>query len=291
MKARFTLMFGLGGHEHYMTLAPAAEAAGWDAVSIPDSIFYPKISESDYPYADTAAVRGALAATPVVDPMVAIAAMSAVTERLRFYPGVLKVPVRQPLVLAKALGSAAVMSHDRVSLGAGLSPWKEDFTYNGVTFEARGKIMDECIDIIRLALSGDYFEYHSEHFDIGEVKLSPAPGAAVPILIGGHAKPALRRAARIGDGWLSANTDFETLTALIAQLQQYRKDFGTDQRSDFQIHALDSHLRTVDDCRRLLDLGVTDICVTPWNPYAQDLSLQDKIDGLRRFSDSVIDQL
>jgi probable F420-dependent oxidoreductase len=283
---RFTLMLGLGGHEHYPQLAPAAERAGWDAISVPDSIFYPKISESDYPYADTAAVRSALAATPVIDPLIAIAGMAAVTRRIRFYPGVLKVPVRQPLVLAKALTSAAVMSDNRVSLGAGLSPWKEDFSYNGVEFEKRGKLMDECLEIIRAAMSGEFFSYHSDNFAIGEVKLSPAPTRPVPILIGGHAKPALRRAARLGDGWISANSDHATLRDLIAQLAEFRQQY--EPRQEFEIHALDSNLRTVDDCRRLADLGVTDICVTPWNPYQSDLSLQDKLDAIERFASEII---
>ncbi len=283
---RFTLMMGMGGHEDYPLLAAAAEQAGWDAISVPDSIFYPRISESDYPYADTAAVRSALEATPVIDPLIAIAGMAAVTKRIRFYPGVLKVPVRQPLVLAKALSSLAVMSNNRLSLGAGLSPWKEDFSYNGVAFEKRGKLMDECLEIIRAAMTGDYFEYHSDNFDIGELKLSPAPTRPVPILIGGHARPALRRAARLGDGWISANTDRETLRELIAQLGEFRQQYK--RCGEFEIHALDSNLRSADDCLRLADLGVTDICVTPWNPYQNGLSLQDKLDAMERFASEII---
>ena len=286
---RFTLMLGLGGHDDYATVARAADQSGWTSLSVPDSIFYPKISESEYPYADTNAVRSVLAATPVIDPLVAIAGMAAVTENLRFYPGVLKVPVRQPLVLAKALTSVSVMSGGRVSLGAGLSPWKEDFTYNGVDFDARGKLMDECLHVIRESMKGDYFEYHSEHFDIGEVKLSPVPAEPVPILIGGHAKPALRRAARLGDGWISANSDYETLSGLIAQLNAFREEYDT--REDFEIHALDSHLRSIDDCKRLAELGVTDVCVTPWNPYDPSLSLDDKLKGIEGFASAVIAKL
>jgi probable F420-dependent oxidoreductase len=283
---RYTLMLGLGGHEDYAVLAAAAEQAGWNAISVPDSIFYPKTSESDYPYADTTAVRSALEAAPVIDPLIAIAGMAAVTKRIRFYPGVLKVPVRQPLVLAKALSSVAVMSNNRLSLGAGLSPWKEDFSYNGVEFEKRGKLMDECLEIIRAAMTGDYFAYHSDNFDIGEVKLTPTPTRPVPILIGGHARPALRRAARLGDGWISANADRETLRDLIAQLDEFRQQY--EQREEFEIHALDSNLRSADDCLLLADLGVTDICVTPWNPYQNDLSLQDKLDAIERFASEII---
>lgn len=285
---RFTLMLGLGGHEDYKIIAQTAESSGWDAISVPDSIFYPQLSESDYPYADTAAVRQALEAAPVIDPLVAIATMAAVTERIRFYPGVLKVPVRQPLVLAKALGSAAVMSNNRVSLGAGLSPWKEDFTYNGVPFEGRGKLMDECLRIIRQALGGDYFEHHSDNFEIGSVKLSPAPTRPVPFLIGGHSKAALRRAARLGNGWISANTDLETLSSLIAQLQGLRSEYPQNDTTEFEIHALNSNLRTPGDCADLAALGVTDICVTPWNPYQSSLSLEDKLGAIEHFANNVI---
>src|SRR5690606_5726687 len=152
---------------------------------------------SDYPYADTAAIRQYIEASPFIDPMVAMSFLVAVTKKLRFYPGVLKVPVRQPLILAKQLSSLAAVSDNRISLGAGISPWREDFAFNGVDFDKRGKLMDECIAILRGAMSGDYFEFHSDNYDFGPMKMSPAPSRPVPILIGGHAKPALARAARI----------------------------------------------------------------------------------------------
>jgi len=285
---RFTLMLGLGGYQDYLPLAPAAEAAGWSAVSMPDSIFYPSITESEYPYLDTATVRQALDGVPVIEPFVAMAQMAAVTKTLRFYPGVMKVPVRQPLLLAKSLSSLAVVSDNRVSLGAGFSPWKEDFTYNGVEFEKRGKLMDECIAIIRGAMSGEYFEFHSEHYDFGPMKMSPVPGRPVPILIGGHAKPALRRAARMGDGWISANSDYDSLKAMVGQLDEFRKEYGTDSNQNFEIHLLDSNARTLDDFCRLRDLGGTDICISLWSGYEENLDLQRKLDSVRRFGEEII---
>lgn len=285
---RFSLLTGLGGIEDYAAIARKAEEVGFHSLGIPDSIFYPEITESDYPYMDTAAVRTVLDGVPVLDPFVAMAGMAAVTERLRFYPAVMKVPVRQPLVLAKSLSSLAVASGGRVSLGAGLSPWKEDFTFNGVDFDKRGQIFDECLAIIRAALKGDYFDYHSEHFDIGRCKLSPVPGQPVPILIGGHAKVALRRAARLGDGWISANTDFETLQAMLATLGQLREECGTAGRSDFEIHAFDVTARSLDDYRRLESIGVTDICVNPWNAYDPGITREQKLAGIERFAENII---
>ena len=218
----------------------------------------------------------------------AMATMAAVTETLRFYPAVMKVPVRQPLVLAKALSSLAVVSGNRVSLGAGLSPWKEDFTFNGVDFDNRGKLFDECLEIIRAAMSGDYFEYQSDNFSIGRCKLSPSPTAPVPLLIGGHAKPALRRAARLGDGWVSANSDYDTLKELLQTLAEFRREYGTDERTRFEIHAFDVTARSLDDYKRLEALGVTDICVNPWNPYDPEITLGKKLAGIEAFAQGII---
>jgi alkanesulfonate monooxygenase SsuD/methylene tetrahydromethanopterin reductase-like flavin-dependent oxidoreductase (luciferase family) len=288
MKPRFTVMTGLGGVEDYPAIATTAEQSGWTSMAIPDSLFYPEVTESEYPYMSTEAVRQVLDGVPVLEPLTAIASLVGITETLQFYPAVLKVPVRQPLVLAKILSSLAVMSNNRVLLGAGLSPWKEDFIYNGVDFDSRGKLMDECITIIRAAMSGEYVEHHSEHYDFGRLKLSPVPEQPVPVLIGGHAKPALRRAARLGDGWVSANTDYDTLAGLIATLNELREEHGTFDRPDFQVHAYDVTARSLDDYRRLADLGVTDICLTPWNPMDPALTRQQKLDGLKLFGEHVI---
>ncbi|MCB1695479.1 MAG: TIGR03619 family F420-dependent LLM class oxidoreductase [Halioglobus sp.] len=285
---RFTLMTGLGGIEDYPDIARTAEQAGWTSLAIPDSLFYPEVTESDYPYLSTEAVREALDGVPVLDPIVAMTAMAVGTSTLRFYPAVLKVPVRQPLVLAKALASLAVISNNRIALGAGLSPWQEDFSYNGIPFDERGKRMDDCIAIIRGAMSGEYFEYHSDYYDIGRMKLSPVPTAPLPILVGGHAVPALRRAARSGDGWISANSDYESLQQMIGKLNELRREFGTDTRSDFEIHAFDMHASELDDYRRLAELGVTDICVSPWNPYDPSLDRAKKLARIEQFAEAII---
>lgn len=285
---RFTLNLGIGGYQDYVAVAKAADESGWTSIGVPDSLFFPKETESEYPYADTQKVRQAIGQEPFIDPIVAMSWMAAVTQRVRFYPAVLKVPVRQPLVLAKALGSLAVMSGNRIALGAGLSPWKEDFTYNGVPFEPRGRIMDDCIAIIRGALSGEFFEFHSEHFDIGPMKITPVPDQPLPILIGGHSKPALARAARLGDGWISANADRRAIKGMIGQLNALRAEHGTLERTDYEIHVSDVTAQRLDDFRELAGIGVTDAGVTPWNMYDASLDLQTKLDRIRRFGDAVI---
>ena len=282
---RFTLMLSRGEYRDFLAIAQAAEASGWTSITIPDSLFFPQSTVSRYPYADTDNIRQYIAATPFIEPLIAMSWMAAVTRTLRFYPAVMKVPVRQPLVLAKALSSLAVISGNRVSLGAGLSPWREDFSYNGLDFEKRGRLMDESIAILRAAMSGQYFEFHSDNYDIGPIKLNPVPDRPVPILYGGHSKAALVRAARLCDGWISANADTGALKAMIGQLNALREQFGTLGRPDFEIHVMDVTASTTDDYRRLADLGATDM-VAGFTSEGQEM-----IDNVRRFGEKIIAKL
>jgi probable F420-dependent oxidoreductase len=284
---RFTLQLGFARYPDFQQIAQVAEQAGFSSIGMPDSFFFPQHTDSVYPYTDTQVIRGYIEAMPFIEPIVSMSWMAAVTRKIRFYPSVMKVPTRQPLVLAKALSSLAVMSGERILLGAGLSPWKEDFTYNGVDFAKRGRLMDECIAILRGAMTGRYFEYHSENYDFGPMKMHPVPSRPVPIIVGGHSKPALQRAARLGDGWVSANTDLATLKTLLADLAALRAAAGTAGRKDFEIHGFDMAAQSVADFQRLGDLGVTDACVAPWG-FDPAAPLNVQLDGLRRFGDSVI---
>ncbi len=285
---RFTLMTGIGGHEDYVAIAKAAEDAGWGTISVPDSFFYPKTTESEYPYSDHDMIRGFLEVSPFIEPIVAMSFMAAATKRIRFCAGVMKVPMRQPLILAKQITSLAVMSGERIDLGAGLSPWKEDFTYNGVPFEKRGERFDEVIAIIRDAQKGEFFEHHTANYDFGAIRMAPLPKKPIPVIIGGHAKPALQRAARLGDGWFSANSEPDTLKRMIDELNGYRREYGTQNHPDFRIHAFNQFAQTPDDFKQLRDLGATDLCAMGWNPFEENLTVQAKLDSIRRFGDEVI---
>lgn len=170
---RFTLALGLGGYRDYLSIAQAAEISGCSAITVPDSIFYPRLPESAYP---SPILRKFLATAPVIDPFVALPAIAAVTTTLDLVPGVLKPPMRQPLAVAKAASSLASLSNDRLLLGVGLSSSKEDFTYNGVDYGQRGQRFDECIAIGRGCMSGEWFEYHGNHFDFGRLRMQPAQG-------------------------------------------------------------------------------------------------------------------
>src|ERR1700676_3665849 len=174
----------------YVPLARAAEEAGYDGMVIPDSLCYPKESDSTYPFSPDH-TREFLEDKPFIEPFSLIPAMGAVTERLRFITFVLKLPMRHPLLVAKQASSVAVLTGNRLALGVGSSPWPEDYELVGVPWEGRGKRMDEAVDVVRGLSAGGCFECHGDCYDIPSVKMSPAPSEPIPILIGGDAPPAL----------------------------------------------------------------------------------------------------
>ena len=285
---RFTYAEAMTDPSYYVPLAKAAEAAGYHSMSIPDSIAYPFESDSKYPYTPDGN-REFLDGKAFIETFVLIAALGAVTSTLRFTPFVVKLPIRPPALVAKQAGSLASMIGNRLALGVGTSPWPEDYELMGVPFARRGKRMDECIEIIQGLTTGDYFEFHGEFYDIPKTKMAPAPTQPIPILIGGHAEAALRRAAR-HDGWMHGGGDPAELDSLIARLKQLREEEG---RADdpFEIHVISIDGFTLDGIKRLEDKGVTDVIVGFRVPYiigSDTEPLENKIRNLERFAEHVI---
>jgi probable F420-dependent oxidoreductase len=273
----------------YAPLARAAEEAGYDSMVVPDSICYPRHSDSTYPF-NPDGTREFLEDKPFLEPFSLIPALGAVTSRLRFVTFVLKLPVRSPVLVAKQATSTAVLTGNRLVLGVGTSPWREDYQVTGVPWERRGRRLDEGIAIIRGLSAGGYFEYHGEIFDLPPVKIAPVPTEPVPVLLGGHADAALRRAARSGDGWLHGGGDPALLPGLLARLTRLRQEEGTAGRP-FEIHVISADAYTVDGVRRLADQGVTDVIVGFRWPYEKGPDtepLAGKLGHLRRYADEVI---
>ena len=284
---RFSLAESMCAPDNYIPLAMAAEEAGYTSFTIPDSICYPEVSDSKYPYTPDGN-REFLDGKPFIEPMVLAATLAAVTERLRFTTFVVKLPVRNPVLMAKQVTSLAALSNNRLGFGVGISPWPEDFAVTGVPLAARGQRMDEMIEVIRGLETGEFFEFHGEHFDFQSIKMSPAPSERIPILIGGHAEPALRRAARVGDGWMHAGGDAADLSGMLDRLGELRREYGREN-DPFEVHVISMDAFTVDGIKSLEDLGVTDAIVGFRNAYEADTTtLDQKIGALRSFADNVI---
>lgn len=286
---RFSYAESMTDPSFYLPLAQAAEAAGYDAMVIPDSICYPEQATSTYPYSPDGA-REFLDGKPFIEPFSLIPALGAVTRRLRFVTFVLKLPVRNPVLVAKQATSTAVLTGNRLLLGVGTSPWREDYDVLGVPWQRRGLRMDEAIDVIRGLAAGGYFSYGGELVQVPSVKLSPVPTEPIPILIGGHSDAMLRRAARVGDGWMHGGGNPADLPQLLARLGELRRAAGTSDRP-FQVHVISADAFSADGVRRLEEEGVTDVIVGfrwPYSSRADTQPLADKIGALNKFAETVI---
>jgi probable F420-dependent oxidoreductase len=273
--------------EHLVPMAKAAEAAGFDTIAMPDSVFFPEEVSAEYPYSADGG-RFWAPETPFVDPFVAISAMMGVTEQVRFVTNVVKLPIRDPLLVAKQLSSMASLSGNRMSIGVGLSWIPEEFAWTHTEMRTRGKRADEMIEIIKLVCAGngpEWVEFHGKHYDFDPLMMSPAPDAPLPVYVGGLSEAGLRRAARLADGWISVQNTEAEITEAIDDLARYRAEYG---RADepFDINALCTDVFDLDGFRRLADKGVTEFQVVPWYFTGKDPDdLQNRIDSLSWWAD------
>lgn len=287
---KFTVGIALSPLDQLTELARTAEACGFSSVALPDSLFYMETASAAYPYTPDGS-RFWNATTPWVDPLAAAAAMGAVTSRIHFYTQVLKLGSRHPVVLARQVGSVAVLTGDRFGLGVGLGWAPEEFEWCGVPYAHRGRRADEAIDVLKLILGGGMVSHHGEFFDFDALQMSPAPARPVPIYVGGHTEAGLRRAAR-HDGWTSAMIRFDDLRNTIDKLVALRAELG---RADdpFEIQAVCIDRAGLDGYRQQAEIGVTDALVVPWllDGIGFDGELRAKQDSMERFADKIITRM
>ena len=201
---KFTLHFGnntFPDMEAATKMVKLAEAAGFDSVVAVDHVVFPHNYTSVYPYSPTGRLPGGPGGA-LPDPLIWMAAMAAVTTKLRFMTGVIILPLRNPLVLAKQVATLDHMSGGRVELGIGVGWLKEEFEAVGVPYEKRGKRTDEYVAAMRALWKQEGASFKGEFVNFSEVTSSPLPVKRdVPIVIGGHTDYAAKRAGRLGDGF------------------------------------------------------------------------------------------
>jgi probable F420-dependent oxidoreductase len=246
----------------FLDIARTADEWGWDSLQVADAPFFPEVTSVPYPYTPDGKRFWPLD-VPVLDPWVAITAMAVVTKHIRFLPSVLRLAIRQPLLEAKSLCSVAAISNDRVALGVGLAWMPEEFKWLNQDMKTRGARQNEAIQVIRLIMGGGMVEFHGKYIDFDRLTMAPVPKKRIPIYVGGTTKPALKRAARFGDGWLGIIHPMAEIKGLVVELNALRREFGREKEPfDIMLHCPDA--QTADDIRRLEDMGVTDLQVTPW---------------------------
>jgi len=222
---------------------------------------------------------------------VAVGAMAAVTSRLRFICSIFVLPMRHPVLAAKTIATAAVLSDDRLTVGVGAGWMREEFELLGQPFAGRGGRLDEAIEVMRTLWRGGMVEHHGVHYDFGPVQMSPVPKRPLPIYGGGVSDAALRRAATRCDGWASEIQTQAELERILASLRAYRAE---SERADLPlgICAALKDVHDLDGYRRMAELGVTELITVPWLFYGADPgSCAEKCDGIRRFGDEVIAKL
>ncbi|MBP6682050.1 MAG: TIGR03619 family F420-dependent LLM class oxidoreductase [Halioglobus sp.] len=285
---KFSYQVGMCEADHYLPLAKAAEAAGYHGISVPDSICYPQQASSSYPYNKDGS-REFLESVPFVESLIAVTAMAAVTQTIEFATFVYKLAVRQAPVVAKQVQGIQVLSGNRFLFGVGISPWEEDFAVCGVPFEKRGLRLDEQIEIVRGLETGEFFGYQGQVHQMPANKMCPVPTARTPILIGGHTEPALKRAARLGDGWMCAGADMPQLEAYIRRIRELREEYGTADRP-FRIFTTGQNAFTREGIEALEAIGVTDVIIGFRNVYEMepDRPLPEKIAMLQWYAGEFI---
>jgi probable F420-dependent oxidoreductase len=288
---KFTVSIAMNPLDELVELARTAEECGFASIALPDSLFFSEQVSAKYPYTPDGS-RFWTPDTPWVDPLIAAAAMGAATSRIRFYTSVLKLNPRNPVLLARQVGSVANLTGNRFGLGVGLGWAPEESEWCGGHFDHRGRRADEAIEVLRLILGGGMVEYQGEFYAFDRLQMSPAPTAPVPIYVGGHTEAGLRRAARVGDGWSSAMMTFDELRDTIERLHKLRDEYG---RADvpFEIQAVCLDRFGPDGYRAQAEIGVTDAIVVPWLFYGVpfDGELTAKRDAMKRFADEIIHAL
>jgi probable F420-dependent oxidoreductase len=276
--------------EQLVELARAAEEVGFDGVCLSDHVVHPERIASRYPYSpDGRPPFGP--ETPWPEPWALIAAMAAATTRLGFMTNVYILPLRHPLEVAKATGTVAVLSGHRVALGVGAGWMREEFDLLGREFHGRGRRMEEMIDILRKLWAGGWVEHRGEHYTFDRLRLEPAPGRPLPVYVGGTSEAALRRAARIGDGWVGSGNDPAEVPEIVSRLRALRREAGREG-APFEVIVALTVAPDPDLFRRLEDEGVTAVVSFPFFfTLGPRSSLDDKRRALEGFAARVIARL
>jgi probable F420-dependent oxidoreductase len=191
-------------------LAVAADEAGFESLWLGEHVVLPLNYGSDHPSAGGAGHqhhRGPIIdpSTTLVDPLVALGACAGATTRIRLATGIFILPLRHPMLTARMTLTLQDVARGRFLLGVGSGWLREEFEVLYVPFDDRASRMDETIEILRQAWSAEPFSHAGTSFAFGAVQVTPKP-VAIPLILGGNTERALRRAARLGDGWFTSGT-------------------------------------------------------------------------------------
>jgi probable F420-dependent oxidoreductase len=276
----------------YPEVAAAYEQNGFESIWIPEHLVFPAAMPPTYPYSDSG-FPPVTSDTPAYDPWVVLSYLAACTERIRLATNIYILPLRHPLQTARSVVTLDRVSGGRVTLGVGVGWMADEFDYLGLSFADRGRATDAAITAIRRLWSEDVIEVHDDHFDFGPVKFNPKPlqKPSIPIEVGGTSGPALRRAGRLGDGWIEiGSADLGEFRARLAVVEAARRE--AERSGPFEVTAGGGLASGLDGYRRLEEAGATRVVTGPRPREGEGrLTPADAVDWAKRFSDEVIAQM
>jgi probable F420-dependent oxidoreductase len=244
-------------------LAVAAEEAGFASLWLGEHLVLPVDYSTEHPAvaSDRNVSHRARIIDPstvLIDPLVSLAAVAAVTDRIRLATGIYLLPLRHPLAIARMTITLQQLARGRFMLGAGSGWLREEFDALGVPFEERGVRFEEALSILRRAWEGGELDHQGAVYRFDRVLVTPEP-VPVPLILGGNTDRALRRAAQIGDGWFSSgNPSIDEAVRLRSRLEELCDEVGREE-------VLPVHVRMAGHDRSLLDqyakLGFDDVVV------------------------------
>ena len=262
-------------------LAQIAEEHGFESLWTVEHTVVPSGYESEYPYDDSGKMPGGDEVS-ITDPLIWMTWVAAVTSRLRVATGILILPQRNPLTLAKELATLDVLSDGRVELGVGVGWLREEFDALGVPFERRGARTDEYVAALRALWSDGPTSFDGEFTSFRECNSYPKPvqSEGIPIVVGGHTEVAARRAGRIGDGFFPGRFRPDDLEPLLATMHASATEAGRDPDA---IEVTAGGAFDIDGVKRFADLGVDRIVIPPLG-----FDLETLARALGDFSENVI---
>jgi probable F420-dependent oxidoreductase len=282
---RFAISTAFLPADQLVAIARRADELGYSALTMPDHVMDLEQLETPYPYTPDGSRRwGFEAEWP--DPWVLIGALSSVTTRLRFFTSVYVPSTRSPFQVAKSVGTAAVLSGNRVALGIGIGWCREEFALMGQDFSTRGKRTDEALELMKALWQPGWTEFHGDFYDAPRLVMEPSPSVPIPVYVGGLSEIAFARAAR-HQGWVGDLYTIDEAGRHAARLAEIRDAIGAE--GDFSVITALTDAFLPEHFARAEALGVTDVWTMPWAYYfGTDCSLEQRLEGLERFHADVI---
>ncbi len=266
---KFGVMFANVGPmahaEGAIGIAQAAEDAGIESLWTVEHVVVPAGYQSQYPYSESGRMPGP-EDSDIPDPLIWLAYVAAATSRIRLATGILILPERNPVVLAKELATLDRLSGGRVELGIGVGWLREEFDVIGVPWEGRGRRTDDHVAALRALWTQDVASHDGEFVSFERAICRPQPTqGSIPIVVGGHSKAAARRAGRLGDGFFPGRGSHEDLAALIDEMRRSAVEHGRDPDAIEITRGGDGALgsKALDEVKALADLGVSRVILPP----------------------------